>query len=143
MRYRYNNSYNNNYDKCPKEDRHVHELLGSVETADQNDPHQHRFCTVTGRAIPCGDTDHIHEVEFRSDTFDDHNHEFCGKTGGAIRVGDRHVHFIESVTTVDDGHRHNFQAATSIENPTGFDRHDRYEEDSCDCKDRNDRNRRY
>lgn len=75
MRYRYNNSYNNNYDKCPKEDRHVH--------------------------------------------------------------------FIESVTTVDDGHRHNFQAATLIENPTGFDRHDRYGEDSCDCKDRNDRSRRY
>lgn len=140
MRNRYQNNYSDNCDKCPDEDKHVHELQGSVKTADQDDPHQHRFCTMTGKAIPCGENDHIHEVEFRTDTYDEHIHEFCGKTGGAIRVGDRHVHFIDSVTSVDDGHRHNFQAATLIENPTGFDRHD---DGPCEWNDRHDRNRRY
>lgn len=114
---------NTNYQggHCPDEQKHVHELQGSVKTADQDDPHQHRFCTVSCEAIPCGEHDHVHEVIFHTDFFEGHFHEFCGKTGGAIPVGDRHVHFIESVTTVEDGHRHAFEAATLIENPTGKD----------------------
>ncbi|MDF2943881.1 MAG: hypothetical protein K0S01_2739 [Herbinix sp.] len=105
---------------CPEEQRHVHELVGSVKIAEEeDDPHNHRFATVTGEAIPYGDHDHVHEVVFRTDFFEDHFHEFRGKTGCAIPVGDRHVHFIESVTTVNDGHRHNFEAATLINDPIG------------------------
>lgn len=105
-------------ERCHDEQKHVHELQGSVKIADEDEPHNHRFCTVTCEAIPFGDGDHVHEVEFLTDFFDDHFHEFKGKTGCAIPVGDgRHVHFIDSVTTVNDGHRHAFEAATLIENP--------------------------
>ena len=113
-----------------EEQKHVHELQGSVRIAEpKEDPHNHRFCTVTGEAINCGDS-HIHEVCFRTDNFNDHFHEFKGKTGPAIRVGDRHVHFIEDVTTENDGHRHRFEAATLIENPIGKD----YKDDECHKK---------
>ncbi|MCA5010821.1 hypothetical protein HP393_20425, partial [Clostridioides difficile] len=37
----------------------------------------------------------------------------------AIPVGDRHVHFLESVTEVSDGHFHDFRVATLIEDPIG------------------------
>ena len=34
---------------------HVHEVLGSVQLGElQEDPHSHRFATVTGEAIPYG-----------------------------------------------------------------------------------------
>lgn len=113
---------------CEKQ-KHVHELQGSVRIAEpKEDPHNHRFCTVTGEAIYCGDS-HIHEVCFRTDNFNDHFHEFKGKTGPAIRVGDRHVHFIEDVTTENDGHRHRFEAATLIENPIGKDYKDKDKDD--------------
>lgn len=105
---------------CHNEQRHVHELLGSVKIAEEEEnPHNHRFSTVTEEAIPFGSNDHIHEVCFRTDFFEDHFHEFKGKTGGAIPVGNRHVHFIDSVTTVNDGHRHAFEAATLINDPIG------------------------
>lgn len=122
--YNYNN-YRNNYqgiqsgeEHCHEEQKHVHELQGSVKFAEEDDPHGHRFCTVTEEACPVGEGEHIHEVCFRTDYYDGHYHEFRGKTGVAIPVGNRHVHFIESVTTIDDGHRHEFEAATLIENPT-------------------------
>lgn len=123
--------YRNNYNSYPQpcheeqrhvheEQRHVHELQGSVKIAEEEeDSHNHRFCTVTGEAMPLGANDHFHEVCFRTDFFEDHFHEFKGKTCGAIPVGDRHVHFIESVTTENDCHRHVFEAATLIENPIG------------------------
>jgi len=114
--------YRNNScpDPCPDVQRHVHELLGSVRIAGaQDDPHNHRFATVTGEAIPVGPSDHIHDVVFRTDFYEDHFHEYRGRTGGAIPVGNKHVHFIESVTTVNDGHRHGFEAATLINNPIG------------------------
>lgn len=107
------------YDKdCYKYKDHNHEVQGSVQIAErEEDPHNHRFATVSGLAIPCGRGDHVHEVKFNTDTYEDHRHEFCGKTGGAIRVGDRHVHFLQSVTTVNDGHRHCFRVGTLIDNP--------------------------
>lgn len=89
--------------RCPKED----------------DAHNHRFAVVSGEAIPVGCKDHYHEVKFRTDFYEDHFHVFVGKTGGAIRVGDRHVHFLESQTSVNDGHRHDFRVATLIEDPIG------------------------
>lgn len=113
-----NYNYNKHEHKC-EEQRHVHEIQGSVEIAEpEEEPHNHRFATVSGEAIGEGRA-HYHEVKFRTDFFDDHFHEFCGKTSGAIDVGDRHVHFIKSVTTVSDGHVHEFRVATLIDNPIG------------------------
>lgn len=123
----------NRNDNCPEkkceEQRHVHELQGSVRVAEPvEDPHNHRFCTVTCEAIPC-DGSHVHEVMFLTDFFDDHFHEFKGKTGPAVMVGNRHVHFIDSCTSVNDGHRHDFEAATMIENPIGMEcRQDMYDQ---------------
>jgi hypothetical protein len=112
------NIINMNEDACRQ--MHVHEILGSVEIAEKaEDPHNHRFATVSGQAIPDGKGSHVHEVKFRTDFFEDHFHEFHGKTLGAVRVGDRHVHFLKSVTTEVDGHRHEFRVATLIENPIG------------------------
>jgi hypothetical protein len=115
-------NYNkNHFDNCDKhrEQTHVHEVLGSVQIAEpQEEPHNHRFATVSGEAIPVG-SDHYHEVAFRTDFYEDHFHKFCGRTSGAIFVGDRHVHFLESVTTESDGHRHNFRVATLINDPIG------------------------
>jgi hypothetical protein len=103
----------------PKAQEHVHELLGSVKFADQNDPHGHRFSTVTGEVIPMGADDHVHEVVFLTDFHDGHYHEFRGRTGGTIQTGDHHVHYIRSVTSNNDNHTHEFEAATLINNPTG------------------------
>lgn len=106
---------------CPcSEQRHVHEVLGSVEIAERCDPHNHRFATVSGEAIPVGGGDHIHQVTFRTDFYEDHFHEFSGMSGGAIEVGDgRHVHFAQAQTTVSDGHRHDFRVAALINDPIG------------------------
>jgi hypothetical protein len=101
-----------------RDQEHVHEVLGSVEIAGC-DPHNHRFATVSGEAIDTGCGDHIHNVRFRTDFFEDHFHEYCGITGGAIPVGDRHVHFLQSVTTRNDGHCHRFRVGTLIDNPIG------------------------
>ena len=114
-------NWDHDHDGCPsREQRHVHEVEGSVEIAErQEDPHNHRFATVSGQAIPIGNGDHVHLVRFRTDFYEDHFHEFKGKTGGMIPVGDRHVHFLESVTTVVDGHQHEFRVATLIDDPIG------------------------
>lgn len=98
--------------------RHVHEIQGSVQIAErEEDPHNHRFATVSGQAIPIGNGDHVHNVRFRTDFYENHFHEFRGRTGGMIRVGDRHVHFLESVTSRNDSHRHAFRLGTFIDNP--------------------------
>jgi hypothetical protein len=105
---------------CDDDQRHVHEVLGSVQIAErEKDPHNHRFAAVSGEAIPTGRGDHVHQVKFRTDFYEDHFHEFCGKTLGAVKVGDRHVHFLKSETTVEEGHRHDFRTATLIEDPIG------------------------
>ena len=127
------NNQDNDSEKCRNKQKHVHELQGSVIIAErEEDPHNHRFCTVTGEAIPCmgNEHDHVHEVAFRTDFYEEHFHEFRGITGGAIPVGNRHVHFIESVTSMDDGHRHTFEAATLIENP--IEKEHKKEDPCCD-----------
>jgi hypothetical protein len=103
-----------------REQFHVHEVQGSVEIAErEEDPHNHRFATVSGQAIPIGQNNHFHRVAFRTDFYENHFHEFCGRTGGAIPVGDRHVHFLESETTFNDGHRHEFRLSTFMQNLIG------------------------
>jgi hypothetical protein len=115
----YQNPYYNQSENNHHRQKHVHEVQGSVEIAERNeDPHNHRFATVSGEAIQVG-MDHYHEVKFRTDFYENHFHEFCGRTSGAIPVGDRHVHFLESVTTENDGHRHDFRFGTLIDNPIG------------------------
>lgn len=119
---------NNNNQDCFKEccdchdkrQLHVHEVLGSVQIAERKeDPHNHRFATVSDKAITTGKS-HFHEVKFRTDFYENHFHDFCGKTSLAIPVGGgRHVHFLESVTEVSDGHLHAFRVATLIEDPIG------------------------
>lgn len=108
-------------EECDKEQRHVHEILGSVMIAEkQEDPHNHRFATVSGQAIPVGNGDHVHDVEFRTDFYENHFHLFKGRSGGMIPVGDgRHVHFAMAQTTVNDGHRHEFRVAALINDPIG------------------------
>lgn len=98
---------------------HVHEILGSVMIAEpREDPHNHRFATVSCEQIGTG-INHFHEVKFRTDFYEGHYHEFCGRTTGAVIVGDRHVHFLRGETTENDGHTHDFRAATLIEDPIG------------------------
>lgn len=126
MRDNYNNNDNNREntfygvrsgdEMCHNKQKHVHELQGSVKIAD-DEPHNHRFCTVTEEAIPIGEDQHVHEVCFKTDFYEDHYHEFKGRTGPAVMVGDRHVHYLDSVTTENDGHRHAFEAATLINDP--------------------------
>ncbi len=112
------NDYYNEDDQRPQ--THVHEVLGSVQIAEpEEDPHNHRFATVSGQAIPCGNNDHFHLVRFRTDFYEEHFHEAFVRTGGAIWVGDRHVHFLMGTTTLNDGHRHNFRASTLIDDPIG------------------------
>lgn len=113
--------YDNNSNRIhePKQ-RHVHEVVGSSKIAEiKEDPHNHRFATVSGEEIPMG-RGHVHEIKFRTDFYENHFHEFIGRTSGAIPVGNgRHVHFLKSITTMDDGHKHEFRVATLIENPIG------------------------
>lgn len=103
--------------------KHVHEVQGSVIVNGCGQClHSHRCCTVTSEAIPVRNStlnDHYHNIKFRTDFYQDHYHEFSGRTSGAIRVGDRHIHYLESITTAADGHQHRFRLNTLIENPTG------------------------
>ena len=113
-------SCGDDYRGRPDFQNHVHEVLGSTRLAErEEDRHDHRFATVSGEAIFIGESDHVHEVKFRTDFFEEHYHEFTGRTSGAIPVGDRHVHFLKAITTFDDGHRHEFRVVTLIEDPTG------------------------
>ncbi|MDD4781530.1 MAG: YmaF family protein [Tissierellia bacterium] len=108
------------YNNDRYEQTHVHEVQGSLQIAErEDDPHNHRFATVTDEVIPCGRDNHVHNIVFRTDFYENHFHTFCGKTCPAIRVGDRHVHFLKDVTSFNDGHRHDFRLATFIEDPIG------------------------
>lgn len=114
-------SYNNCIcETCPREQRHVHEITGSVMIAERNeDPHNHRFAGVSGEAMGEG-LNHVHPVKFRTDFYEEHFHEYCGTTSTAIPVGDgRHVHFLKDVTQISDGHRHAFRVAALIDDPIG------------------------
>lgn len=105
-------------DRCGKNQKHVHEILGSTLVAGIcDDCHNHRFATVSGEAIPC-DGSHVHKIKFRTDFYENHYHEFEGTSGPAIDVGDgRHIHFAKACTSNQKGHKHKFRVATLIDNP--------------------------
>jgi hypothetical protein len=107
-------------EKPEMEQTHTLEVLGSLMIAEpEEDPHNHRFATVSSQEIPFGHDDHYHEVMFRTDFYENHFHEAWGRTTGAIQVGDRHVHFLYGVTTINDGHYHRYRVATLIDDPIG------------------------
>lgn len=113
---------NHNCECNSKDQKHVHEITGHTASVQEcSDCHDHRFCTVSGEAIPYGNS-HVHEIKFHTDTSDGHYHEFCGKTCPAVEVGNgKHVHYINDFTEREDGHKHQFQAATLIDSPSDFD----------------------
>jgi hypothetical protein len=96
---------------------HVHEFEGSTKLAEEGDDrHNHRFAGVTSQVIPFG-ADHVHAF-FENTDFLDHHHEVAAITGQPIDVGGgKHVHFVQFITTLDDGHFHEFQFATLILSP--------------------------
>lgn len=106
---------------------HVHEVVGSVRLAELcEDPHNHRFAGVTEEVVmvPCGRPgEHYHVFRTTTDFYEDHFHPICVETGVNVCVGEgedeRHVHFIDAATAVEDGHCHKFIAATLIQNPIG------------------------
>ncbi len=115
-------SFNRNCHKCPPEkQQHVHEIEGNVQIGGcRNELHSHCFETETGEAIPCGNSSHYHDVEFKTSIDDCHCHTFCGKTGPAIQAGfGEHIHLLESVTSCNDGHKHCIRVATGTEEPVG------------------------
>lgn len=113
---------NRNYcnHSCCNQQRHVHEIQASVKIAEScRNPHNHRLATVSDEALYMGN-DHCHDVKFRTDYYDGHFHTFSGRTTGAIEVCDgRHVHYLQSVTSENDEHCHEFRLATLIEDPIG------------------------
>lgn len=111
--------YNEEYNNERREQKHVHEVTGSVIPVIECDEcHNHRFCTVSGEAMCKGDS-HVHEIRFRTDFSDGHYHEFYGQSSEAIDVGGgKHVHFAKAFTNEEDGHRHRFQVASLIDSPT-------------------------
>jgi hypothetical protein len=96
----------------------VHEFNSSTKLAEQGEErHNHRFAGVTGQVIPVGNS-HVHEITTNTDFFD-HFHKLKKiRTGPAIPVGNgKHVHFVQGVTTLNDGHVHRFNFATLIQKP--------------------------
>jgi len=103
------------------EQRHVHEYLGSVRISESEcDPHNHRFDGLTCEAIPMPCGSHFHKLGEDTDFYQDHFHMIEKETGPAICVGNgRHIHFVEGWSSCSDGHRHDYQLATLIDNPIG------------------------
>lgn len=97
---------------------HTHEFEASTKLAEENDDrHNHRFAGVTSEVIPIRGGSHKHAIFTLTDFFG-HLHQVAVETGPAVPVGDgKHVHFVQGVTTVDDGHFHDFTFATLIEAP--------------------------
>jgi hypothetical protein len=98
---------------------HVHEFEGSTKLAEAGaDRHNHRFAGVTGQVIRAGNS-HVHEIDLTHTDFINHFHNLKKiRTGPAINVGNgKHVHFVTGLTTLNDGHRHQFNFATLIQQP--------------------------
>lgn len=104
--------------ELPKQ-KHNHEIIGKVEMVYEGKPHYHTFATISGEAIPVEGHDHIHNVAFRTNFAGGHYHEFIGRTSGAVNIGNsnRHVHYLESITLIEDNHCHKFSLITLINEP--------------------------
>jgi hypothetical protein len=116
----YQNTNNDTLKMYQNTQNHVHEIQGSVDIAEpEEDPHSHRFSAISGEAVPDG-ADHYHEIVFATDFHNEHYHKFYGRTSGSIPVGgNKHVHYLEAETTVNDQHSHNLRFATLIDDPNG------------------------
>lgn len=112
--------YHGDHDCHDRPQTHDHEFEGSVKIAEAGeDAHNHRFAGETGEAIPSGKS-HYHRLKTNTDFYENHFHVVMDRTGLAIPVGDgKHVHFVKGRTTVNDGHSHEFEFATLIDNPIG------------------------
>lgn len=108
-----------NYYKCHRRQRHVHEFQGSTALAGAgNLRHNHRFAGVSGEAIPYRDS-HVHRITTRTDFTNNHYHTIDLYSGPAIYIGGgKHIHLVRGVTSFDAGHVHQFIFATLIESPT-------------------------
>jgi hypothetical protein len=97
---------------------HTHEFTASTKLAEENDDrHNHRFAGITSEVIPIRNGSHKHALFTLTDFFG-HLHQVAVETGPAVNVCDgKHVHFVEGVTTIDDGHFHEFAFATLIDAP--------------------------
>lgn len=97
---------------------HTHEFQGSTKLAETGeDRHNHRFAGVSSSVIPFGNS-HVHGIFVNTDFFEEHLHEIAAVSGPAIPVGGgKHIHFAKYITTVDDGHFHEFQFASLIDDP--------------------------
>ena len=96
---------------------HVHECVGSTMLAGMDESrHNHRFAGATTPMIPAG-ISHTHGLVVRTD-FLNHCHEISATTGPAIPVSaDKHVHFVDTVTTMDNNHAHHVIFATLVLGP--------------------------
>ncbi len=95
---------------------HVHEVQGLIETAQQGEKaHNHRLLVVSSEPKPIGKYNHVHEVIFCTDYHGNFCHEGWSTTSGAFPVGEGHVHFLEGITTTDDGHWHKYRISTSLD----------------------------
>lgn len=110
---------------------HVHEYHGTVKLDDyEGTVHNHRVAGVSGEAIrtPLG---HAHKIWARTDFFD-HFHWVSRLSGPAVYVGsgkprkhanvphyedEQHVHYVDGLTSINDGHNHEYQFATLIDSP--------------------------
>lgn len=118
INYNENTNHKENNEACENSQTHVHEFLGSTKLAEKGDDrHNHRFAGVSSQVIPQG-TSHVHAILTNTDFFKNHHHELGATTGLALPVGNgKHIHFVTGTTTLDDGHVHEFQFATLIEDP--------------------------
>jgi len=94
---------------------HTHEFLGSTDMAEMGrNTHNHRFAGISSEVIPVAGG-HIHEIVSNTGFNDEHIHQIRIRTGMPIPVGNNHhIHYVQGVTTNDDGHTHRFQFSTLI-----------------------------
>ncbi len=102
----------------PPQQTHTHEFESSTKLAEEGDDrHNHRFAGVTSEVIPLPGGNHKHVIYTRTDFFG-HLHEVAVETEPVKDVGHgKHVHFVNGITTLNDGHVHEFAFTTLIEAP--------------------------
>ena len=102
----------------PPQQTHTHEFESSTKLAEEGDDrHNHRFAGVTSEVILLPGGNHKHVIYTRTDFFG-HLHEVAVETEPARDVGHgKHVHFVKGITTLNDGHFHEFAFTTLIEAP--------------------------